>query len=123
MLDEYGRSNFSAVASNSREVRLVAFDLLSIEGRVVTGRPIEERKELLAQFVPPNEPGLTMLAPIEGYDFATLWEWAQRVGHEGLVLKRKYSNYVAGRSRNWLKIKTAQGRTDQQARSELFARR
>jgi ATP-dependent DNA ligase len=39
-----------------------------------------------------------------------LFQHAADLGLEGVVAKRADSAYVAGRSRDWLKIKTAAGR-------------
>jgi hypothetical protein len=39
-----------------------------------------------------------------------LFAEAERLGLEGIVGKRADSAYTAGRSRNWLKVKTAEGK-------------
>lgn len=76
------------------------FDVLWLEGRDVTHRPLEERRALLGglPLSPPLErvPALVDPAP---------WERASREGWEGVIAKRRDSPYEHRRSRHWLKMK------------------
>ena len=115
--DEAGRPSFQrlqgrmhltrardiAVAAETAPVSAVMFDCLAVDGRDLRGLPLPDRKECLALVVPPLGPvryGDHVAA--EGEAFFALVE---REGLEGIVAKRADSQYVAGRSRHWLKIK------------------
>jgi bifunctional non-homologous end joining protein LigD len=76
------------------------FDLLWLDGRDVTGLPLDQRRELLEQlpFGPP-------LALVPRLDDAVPWERACREGWEGVIAKRRASTYQHRRSPDWLKMK------------------
>ncbi|WP_121254896.1 non-homologous end-joining DNA ligase [Nocardioides ferulae] len=80
----------------------MVFDLLRLDGRDLTGEPLERRRELLAGL---DLPRPTWQAP-EGYDDgAMLLEATRQQGLEGVVSKRRDSRYVFGeRSPHWLKL-------------------
>jgi ATP-dependent DNA ligase len=76
------------------------FDILWINGRLVTSLPLEERRALLKT--------LPLKAPM--HRVATLadekpWERARREGWEGVIAKRRGSPYEHRRSKYWLKMK------------------
>ncbi len=116
--DESGRSSFGrlqkrftlsdatrlARAEIEIPVLLYAFDLLSASGCDLGGRALYERKQVLAEFVPPK--GVVRFADhVEG-DGEALFEAAREHGLEGVIAKKTDSRYEAGRrSKNWLKIK------------------
>ena len=88
----------------STPVALVAFDLLELDGEVLTDRPYRERRERLGTLglggphwqVPPWRPG-------EG---AVMRSTSREQGLEGVVAKRLDGLYEPGRrSRSWLKVK------------------
>ena len=76
------------------------FDILWLDGRLLTSLPIEERRALLEALPlrPPLQrvPLLTDEAP---------WDRARREGWEGVIAKRRGSSYEHRRSRQWLKMK------------------
>jgi ATP-dependent DNA ligase len=76
------------------------FDVLWLDGRLVTGLPIEERRALL-QGLPFRLP----LRRVELLDGAQPWERAARDGWEGVIAKRRGSPYEHRRSKYWLKMK------------------
>jgi DNA ligase-1 len=81
------------------------FDLLSLDGRDVTGLPSQERSELLASIAPPDAvaPRLVTadLEAAEGF-----MKNALDRGHEGVVVKSLDAPYTAGRRGSaWLKVK------------------
>lgn len=99
----------SAVASRQRAhpVAFMAFDVLWLDGVDVTGRPFEERRQLLETLeivgdrwqTPPS------LGPAAA-DGEALRSASVAQGLEGIVAKRHGSAYEPGRrTRNWLKIK------------------
>jgi len=76
------------------------FDILWLDGRLVTGLILEERRALLQQL--PFESPLRHVDLIED---AEPWERARREGWEGVIAKRRGSPYEHRRSRHWLKMK------------------
>jgi DNA ligase D-like protein (predicted ligase) len=76
------------------------FDVLWMNGRSVTGLPLEQRRALLEAL--PFEAPLCHVGLVEG---EAPWERAQREGWEGVVAKRRGSPYEHRRSKHWLKMK------------------
>jgi bifunctional non-homologous end joining protein LigD len=76
------------------------FDIMWIDGRDVTGLPIEERRALLKSL-----PLARPLHRVRALDDAKPWERAQREGWEGVIAKRLGSVYEQRRSPHWLKMK------------------
>jgi len=76
------------------------FDVLWLDGRDVTSRPLDERRALLAAL--PLRPPLSRVAAL---DDEKPWERACREGWEGVVAKRRDSVYEHRRSPHWLKMK------------------
>ena len=76
------------------------FDMLWLNGRAVTTRPLEERRALLwdLPFAPP-------LQRVPLMDDDAPWERARREGWEGVIAKRRGSPYEHRRSKHWLKMK------------------
>jgi len=76
------------------------FDVMWIDGRDLTGRPLEERLAVLRSLslTPP-------LARVDQIDDPQPWERAGREGWEGVIAKRRGSPYEQRRSRHWLKMK------------------
>ena len=79
------------------------FDLLEIEGEDCTSRPLIERRAELLRSI---EPG-PALQHTEAWSDDSEGRFARacRSGWEGLIAKRADSPYVAGRSKDWLKLK------------------
>ena len=98
-----GHSDFAALRTRAggEQASLVAFDLLSLEADDLRQRPLEERREALAQLVAGVD-GVRFSAALttEG---ATVFAHACTLGLEGIVSKRAGSRYRSGPSRNWLK--------------------
>ena len=76
------------------------FDILRLDGRLVTSLPLEERRALLKKL--PLEPPLRRVALVEDVE---PWERARREGWEGVIAKRRGSPYEHRRSKHWLKMK------------------
>lgn len=76
------------------------FDVMWIDGRDVTGLPLEARRDLLARL--PLRPPLHRVDAVEG---AEPWERARAEGWEGVIAKRRGSKYEHRRSPHWLKMK------------------
>lgn len=114
-LDERGHPDFYALRRGVPT--FVAFDVLSIEGRDVTGKPLVERRELLAELVRDCLPVVMVSRPFD--DGASLLAMAEALNLEGVVAKRLASRYRSGiRTREWVKVKTTAGRAEALQRLE-----
>jgi bifunctional non-homologous end joining protein LigD len=117
-VDADGKNSFEVLQqrmnlSNPREIEraktripvsLVVFDLLWLDGRDVTGLPLEQRRELLSYIVEEDQ-RLRMTTHIVG-DGSLLFEAAKAQQLEGIVAKRIGSPYMPGRRTDaWRKIK------------------
>ncbi len=76
------------------------FDILWLNGRVVTSLPVEDRRALLHE-LPFEHP----LRRVELLEDEKPWERASREGWEGVIAKRRGSPYEHRRSKYWLKMK------------------
>jgi bifunctional non-homologous end joining protein LigD len=85
-----GLPDFALIHSKEydREVSLVAFDLLELDGEDVRKRPLLERKTRLAKLITKMRDGIEFVEHIEG-DGADIFRAACKLGHEGVVAKRK----------------------------------
>jgi DNA ligase D-like protein (predicted ligase)/DNA ligase D-like protein (predicted polymerase)/DNA ligase D-like protein (predicted 3'-phosphoesterase) len=116
--DEEGRNSFEALQqrmnlANEREIKriaqkipvaLVAFDLLWLDGRDLTGLGLEERRDLLETIVETDH-RLQVITHVE-VDGKRFVKAARELGLEGVVAKRLGSRYHPGRrSPDWRKIK------------------
>ena len=79
------------------------FDLLEVDGEDLTGRPLVERRDRLLRTITPG----AALEHTEAWrgDSQRRFAEACRSGWEGLIAKRADAPYVAGRSKDWLKLK------------------
>ena len=106
-LDEHGKPSFGALQAALKDggpLIAFAFDLLSLDGVDLTGKPLIERKEALAKLFEGIVPPLHYAEHVRGGGekmFAALCAG----GYEGLVSKAADSRYKGGRSGNWLKAK------------------
>ena len=76
------------------------FDILWLNGRLVTTLPLEERQALLETL--PLEAPLQRVAMLND---PAPWERAGQEGWEGVIAKRRGSPYEHRRSKHWLKMK------------------
>jgi len=116
-LDEAGRPSFQRLQarmhlSAPRDVALAAratpatayfFDCLVHEGIDRRGLPLVERKAILRRLLP--EPDVVRYSDHVEEDGPRFFEAVRAAGLEGVLAKRAAGRYVAGRSRDWLKIK------------------
>ncbi|RPK54525.1 putative DNA ligase-like protein [Streptomyces sp. ADI96-02] len=118
-LDERGRSDFErlqsrmglsgspAKAARMAErvpARLMLFDLVHLDGRLITALPYAERRRLL-EGLALHGPGWSTPAAIVGHGAEAL-ETTRAAGLEGVVAKRLASPYEPGvRSKAWIKIR------------------
>ena len=100
-----GHSDFAALRTKAGSARasLVAFDLLSLNGKDLRQQPIEERRGAL----------LPLVAGVQGLMFSDsiveqgtlVFAKACEMGLEGIISKRAASRYSSGNTRNWVKSK------------------
>jgi bifunctional non-homologous end joining protein LigD len=109
-LDGEGRPSFQALHHWSFEgLSLVyyAFDLLHLNGRDLTKRPLDERRAALRTVVDGTAP-LLLSEPLPGKP-QEITEAVRRLGLEGVVAKKRRSTYTPGRrSEAWIKVRFAQ---------------
>jgi len=79
------------------------FDLLEVDGKDLTGQPLVERRARMTTTIRSS----SALECTEAWwdDSQKRFAEACRSGWEGLIAKRADAPYVAGRSKNWLKLK------------------
>lgn len=119
VLDEKGRPSFQRIQPRimntdpgsvaqmrkSRPAVYFAFDLLYLDGYDLREVAVEERKRMLARVLAPH-PALKFSQHFEEGGRA-LYAAAAAQGLEGIVAKRRGSRYLAARSKDWVKFKTA----------------
>jgi bifunctional non-homologous end joining protein LigD len=104
--DPQGMPKFDLIHSQQHDeaASLVAFDLLELDGHDVSKADLLARKLRLKVLVGRLRAGIEYNDHIEG-DGAAIFDHACKLGHEGIIAKRKDLGYESGRSRRWLKIK------------------
>ena len=134
VLDEKGKPAFERVSRRARTRKPVsveaaarrdpavvfAFDALSWRGKDLRNLPLIKRKETVQDVLR----GSQRIRPVQyvGEQGQRLYEAACGLQLEGIVAKRADGLYKAGRSRDWLKIRTPHGRDVQAERSEKVGR-
>jgi bifunctional non-homologous end joining protein LigD len=100
-----GHSDFAALRTKAGSARacLVAFDLLSLNGKDFRQQPIEERRGALSPLVADVHSLMFSDALVE--HGALVFAKACEMGLEGIVSKRVGSRYSSGNSRQWVKSK------------------
>jgi DNA ligase D-like protein (predicted ligase) len=79
------------------------FDVLEIDGEVVTDQALEERRARLTRAIQPT--AALQLSEAWRDDAQRRFDEACKSGWEGLIAKRASAPYVSGRSKDWLKLK------------------
>lgn len=108
-VDEAGLSDFHALQSAvtrrkpSRDLYLVAFDLLHLNGHDLRNMPVEDRREILQALIPAV--GRIQVSKAMPGTGDAVYHLVDRAGLEGMVSKRKDSVYRSGPTMNWRKIK------------------
>lgn len=86
--------------------RFYAFDLLQIDGRDLTGKPLKDRRKALEKLLADAPPlGLIQASPIIEGEGAEVMAPICEAGGEGIVSKRTDSRWTGGRATSWLKTK------------------
>ena len=108
-LTDQGYSDFNALqqalkSGRTSGLRYIVFDLPALDGEDLATRPLHERKEALRALVGDRPATLVYSEHIDG-NGDRVFAAARQHGLEGILSKRRMSKYVAGRSRDWLKVK------------------
>lgn len=113
-----GKVDFQAVlkriqATNPQEINYlhlkqpalyILFDILEKDGKSVTNKPLLERKQLLVEAV--KEGKNVLISDFIENSGELYYEAILEKGLEGIIAKKKDSNYIQGaRTNNWYKIK------------------
>jgi bifunctional non-homologous end joining protein LigD len=106
VVDERGLSVFNGLRFCLRDhaTVLCAFDLIELDGEDLRGRPLEDRKVVLADLLDGARDGIAFNKHFAG-DGGVIFKHACALGCEGIVSKRLGSYYRSGRVDQWLKIK------------------
>jgi bifunctional non-homologous end joining protein LigD len=109
--DDSGISNFSLLQIDLKDGRTdrfvyYVFDLLYLDGRDLTGKPLSERKIALASLLKKNgKRGVIHYAGHFDEDGPLIHRHACEMGLEGIVSKRRDAPYRSGRTGNFIKTK------------------
>ncbi len=107
-VDEDGRPSFQRLqdqGANGSALLFYAFDLLNREGEDICRKPLEERREALANLLRDVADPIRLTAQIEGSPEEIL-SAVRKLGLEGMIGKRAGSRYEAGeRSGAWIKLR------------------
>ncbi|MES2269314.1 MAG: DNA ligase D [Pseudomonadota bacterium] len=103
-----GRTSFqalqTALKNDADQIDYMAFDLLQLNGEDLTGRPLLERKTLLAKLIGDGLGRIRYSDHIVGRG-EQLFERFCSAGLEGVISKRVDARYSGARSGNWVKTK------------------
>ena len=103
---ERGIDFYAITGKQTRNVTLMAFDILSLGGKDLRGLPLEERLAQLEMLLL-SAGKLAAIGLVPSFDDGqTLMNACMEHSLEGVVSKRRASTYTAGRGRHWLKSKT-----------------
>jgi bifunctional non-homologous end joining protein LigD len=107
-----GTTDFSVLQNElkgqSTKIVMVAFDLLYLNGRDLRKLPLVQRKALLKKLI--DKTGIQFSESFE-VDGREMLQHACKTGLEGIVSKVSDSNYLSGRSNDWVKVTCAQRET------------
>ena len=110
-----GVADFNALHSRKHddEVQLYAFDIMTLDGEDLRGLPLSLRKTNLARLLDRRPDGI-FVAPFEQGEIGPeLFRAACNMGSEGLVSKRRESQYRPGRSPDWIKVQEPDASRDE----------
>ncbi|AOF95058.1 DNA ligase D [Sphingobium sp. RAC03] len=103
-----GRTSFqglqAALKDDPGQIDYMAFDLLALNGEDLTGRPLLERKAMLATLIGDGVGHIRYSDHIVGRG-EQLFERFCGAGLEGVISKRVGARYSGARSGNWVKTK------------------
>ncbi len=109
---EDGTTDFSVLQNElkgrSKNIVMVAFDLLYLNGYDLRKLPLVERKALLRNIFVETDIQFSESFEVDGRE---MYKHACKTGLEGVVSKVRDSKYVSGRGNDWVKAACAQRET------------
>jgi DNA ligase D-like protein (predicted ligase) len=109
-MDKEGRSNFNLLQnfrSAKSKIHYYAFDVLMHKRKLLTDKPLADRREILAKILPRNE---HISLSVVGRSVGEMLAFVKEHGLEGIVAKRADSPYEPGkRSGLWSKYRVNLG--------------
>ena len=106
---ERGIDFYGLTGKQNRNVTLMAFDILRLDGRDLRNLPLEERLAQLEMLLSLSKiQGVALVPSFD--DGEALMLAAMEHSLEGVVSKRRASYYISGRCRHWVKSKTPGGK-------------
>ncbi len=109
ILDKQGRSHFQLLQNYPKEKTgtpyYYLFDILSFEGKDLTGLPLVDRRRILEKLLQSTRTEYLRLSESIEEKGKVFFRKAKKKGLEGIIAKKKSSCYHFGRSASWLKIK------------------
>ncbi len=99
----------TALSNGGAGIGFVAFDLMRLDNRDLTAKPLVQRRRALEKIMAGKAAASSVirLAPIADGTADVLIARVAAVGGEGIIAKRTSSLYRSKRSSSWLKIKSA----------------
>ncbi len=105
--DNEGRSDFgllqSSIKKKQNDFYYVVFDILSLDGEDLRELSLIKRKQKLERLIYGVSDRIIYSAHVD--NVKECLKFSKEKNLEGIVVKRKNSQYVGGRSKDWLKIK------------------
>ncbi len=95
--------NTVAAVARERPAVLIVFDLLRLTSDPLVGEPLAVRRSELSHLLEQHDPCLQLVDQTDEVELAEAWLTLPNV--EGVVAKRADRPYVAGRGRDWVKVK------------------
>jgi DNA ligase D-like protein (predicted ligase) len=86
------------------DVFFYVFDVMFIDGYLLTSSPLSERRRVLESTIKVRDP-IRIVDQVERDGEKMYREMCARPGWEGVIAKRLSSRYMSTRSRDWLKFK------------------
>jgi bifunctional non-homologous end joining protein LigD len=104
-----GLSNFQALHNSSQagatKLAYYLFDLLYLNGEDLRGQSLENRKSRLQALLRRVNADVLRYSDHIEADGAAFFRESCQMGLEGIICKRRDRPYIAGRGRDWLKVK------------------
>ncbi|HEY9055705.1 MAG TPA: DNA ligase D [Aurantimonas sp.] len=106
--DDNGKTDFSTLQRHLGEggpLACFCFDLLRLDGKDLTKRPLTERKAALKALLDGAGSEVFLYSEHVTGNGAAVFQKICGAGHEGIVSKRADGPYRSGRGKSWLKVK------------------
>jgi len=91
------------------EVRYMVFDVLEVDGKNISKLPLLKRLEVLEKIIPPDLPHIKIVQThTDTKKFPRIYKSIVARKGEGVMLKKKTSEYVQHSREHWVKVKKEQ---------------